>query len=244
MGLLENTITGRTTRTSHAHVVNEIGRAIVSGAFAVGEILPSDAELEARFQVSRTVLREAMKTLAAKGLVVARARIGTRVTEKTQWHLFDADLLTWHFDAGVSEEFLVHVCEIRLAFEPFAAALAAERATPEDVELLMGLAKDIGKPDHTAESLALADLRFHLALAEVSKNPFMRSVSSLIEAALVGTFKLSSPAADPVKIGEVSDSHRTIVEAIARHDAPAARQAMEQVILVGLDRVKLALAPD
>lgn len=242
MGLLENTIAGRAKRSSHAHVVNELGGAIVSGEFAVGDVLPSDQELAARFQVSRTVLREAMKTLAAKGLVVPRARIGTRVTEKTQWHLFDADVLTWHFDAGINEEFLVHVCEIRLAFEPFAAGLAAERATPQDVELLTGLAKEIGKPDHTAESLTLADLRFHLAVAEVSKNPFMRSVSSLIEAALVGVFKLSSPAADPEKIADVSASHCAIVDTIARHDAPAARAAMEHVILVGVDRVKAALA--
>lgn len=242
MGLLENTITGRTTRTSHAHVVDELGRAIVGGEFAVGEVLPSDLELVARFQVSRTVLREAMKTLAAKGMVVPRARIGTRVTEKNQWHLFDADVLTWHFDTGIDEEFLVHVCEIRQAFEPFAAALAAERATPQDVELLMDLARDIGRASHTAESLALADLRFHLALAEVSKNPFMRSVSSLIEAALVGIFKLSSPAADPEKIAEVAASHCAIVDAIAAHDAVAARQTMEHVILVGMDRVKAALA--
>lgn len=242
MGLLENTITGRTTRTSHAHVVDELGRAIVGGEFAVGDVLPSDLELAGRFQVSRTVLREAMKTLAAKGLVVPRARIGTRVTEKTQWNLFDADVLTWHFDAGIDEEFLVHVCEIRQAFEPFAAALAAERATPQDVELLMNLARDLGRASHTAESLALADLRFHLALAEVSKNPFMRSVSSLIEAALVGIFKLSSPAADPEKIAGVAASHCAIVEAIAAHDAVAARQTMEHVILVGMDRVKAALA--
>ncbi|MEQ9607866.1 MAG: FadR/GntR family transcriptional regulator [Kiloniellaceae bacterium] len=242
MGLLENTISGRTPRTSHAHVVDQLGRAIVGGEFAEGDLLPSDAELEARFQVSRTVVREAMKTLSAKGLIVARARIGTRVTERTGWNLFDSDVLTWHFDAGISEEFLVHVCEIRQAFEPFAAALAARRATPQDVQLLRRLAEDIGRPTHSAESLALADLRFHLALAEVSKNPFMRSVSSLIEAALVGIFKLSSPAADPEKIADVAGSHLAIVQAIARRDAEAARQAMEQVILVGMERVRQALA--
>ena len=75
MGLLENTIAGRAPRTSHAHVVDQLGRAIVAGEIAEGELLPSDAELEARFKVSRTVLREAMKTLSAKGLIVPRARI-------------------------------------------------------------------------------------------------------------------------------------------------------------------------
>lgn len=242
MGLLENTIAGRATRTSHAHVVDQLGRAIVAGEIAEGELLPSDAELEARFKVSRTVLREAMKTLSAKGLIVPRARIGTRVTEQRHWNLFDADVLTWRFDAGIDEEFLIQICEIRLAFEPFAAGLAARKATPADIAGLRRLAAAMEKPQHTAESLALADLEFHLALAEASKNPFMRSVGNLIEAALVGIFKLSSPAADRDKIAEVAHSHQAIVEAIARRDDAAACRAMEQVILVGMERVRAALA--
>lgn len=241
MGLLENTIAGRSMRTSHAHVVDQLGRAIVAREFAAGDLLPSDAELEARFQVSRTVLREAMKTLSAKGLIVPRARIGTKVTDRAHWNLFDSDVLTWHFDAGIDEAFLTHICEIRLAFEPFAAGLAAEKATPDDVAGLEALAEAMGAPTHTAQSLALADLEFHLAIAEASRNPFMRSVSSLIEAALVGIFTLSSPAADPEKIEEVAQSHWTIVEAIARHDVEAARKAMERVIMVGMERVVLAL---
>ena len=75
-GLLETVITGASTRTSHAQVVNELGKAIIAGDFPIGAILPGDAELAQRFKVSRTVLREAMKTLAAKGLIVPRARIG------------------------------------------------------------------------------------------------------------------------------------------------------------------------
>jgi len=241
MGVLENTISGRTTRTSHAHVVDQIGRAIVAGEFAVGELLPSDQELAARFQVSRTVLREAMKTLSAKGLIVPRARIGTRVTDRRQWSLFDADVLIWHFDAGVTQEFLMHIYEIRLAFEPFAAGLAAENATREDVSRLQALATAMGRPSHTAETLAFADLEFHLAVAEASKNPFMRSVSTLIEAALVGIFKLSSPAEEHDKIEEVAQSHKRIVDAIAQQDAKAAHRAMERVIMVGMERVVGAL---
>ena len=95
-GLLETVITGANTRTSHAQVVNELGRAIVAGEFPVGTTLPGDADLAARFKVSRTVLRESMKTLAAKGLVVPRARIGTRVTPRAQWNLFDSDIEPWN----------------------------------------------------------------------------------------------------------------------------------------------------
>jgi DNA-binding FadR family transcriptional regulator len=240
-GLLETVITGAKTRTSHAQVVDELGKAIVSGEFPVGSILPGDPELAMRFKVSRTVLREAMKTLAAKGLIVPRARIGTRVTAKNQWNLFDGDVLTWHFHRGVDEEFLYHLSEIRLAFEPHAAALAAANATEAEISGMMRLAVAMGDPEHTAETLAMADLRFHLAVVEASGNPFMRTVGSLIEAALVGIFKLSSPASGRELIDDVARTHIRIVEQISRRDEAGARAAMENVIRVGRDRIRASL---
>jgi DNA-binding FadR family transcriptional regulator len=241
MGLLQTAISGQRLRTNHAHIVDSLGRDIVSGAIPIGGTLPGDAELMARFGVSRTVLREALKTIAAKGLIVPRAGIGTRVTERENWSLFDPDILNWHFDCGIDEAFLVHLSEIRLAFEPYAAGLAAERATPEDIARLDQLADDMGRVDHTPESHALADLRFHLAVAEASRNPFLRSVGSLIEAALVGVFRLSSPTADRQTVLNASQSHRAIVEAIRRRDRAGARAAMDAVIITGLERVRVAL---
>ena len=240
-GLLETVISGMNTRTSHAQVVNELGLAIIAGDYPVGTTLPGDAELAARFKVSRTVLREAMKTLAAKGLVVPRARIGTRVTPNTQWNLFDSDILTWYFAVGIDENFLLHLSEVRLAFEPHAAALAARHASETDISQMMRLAVALGDMDHTAESLALADLKFHLSVLDASRNPFLRTVGSLIEAALVGAFKLSSPAADPAKKGEVAATHIRIVEEIDRRDEDGARRAMENVIRLGRERVVQAL---
>ena len=236
-GLLETVIGGATTRSSHAQVVDALGRGIVSGAYPVGSTLPGDAELAARFKVSRTVLREAMKTLAAKGLIVPRARIGTRVTPDTQWNLFDSDILTWHFAVGIDEDFLRHLSEIRLAFEPHAAALAARHASEADISHLMRLAVAMGDPAHTPATLAVADLKFHLGVLEVSRNPFMRTVGSLIEAALVSVFKLGSPAAESGSIQDVAANHIRIVEQIDRRDENGARQAMEHVIRVGRDRI-------
>lgn len=241
-GMLETVITGVNTRTSHAQVVDELGKAIIAGEFPVGSILPGDPDLAARFKVSRTVLREAMKTLAAKGLIVPRARIGTRVTPKNHWNLFDSDVLTWHFHGGVDEEFLHHLSEIRLAFEPHGAALAAVNATEAEISGMMRLAVAMGDPDHTAETLAVADLKFHLAVVEASGNPFMRTVGSLIEAALVGIFKLSSPASGKERIDDVARSHIKIVEQISRRDEAGARAAMENVIRVGRERVRAALS--
>jgi DNA-binding FadR family transcriptional regulator len=240
-GPLETEISGRKTRTSHAQVVDELGREIISGHYPVGTTLPGDQDLAQRFKVSRTVLREAMKTLAAKGLIVPRARIGTKVTPENQWNLFDSDVLTWHFHGGVDEDFLYHLSEIRLAFEPHAAALAAVNATEAEISGMMRLAVAMGDPEHTAETLAMADLRFHLAVVEASGNPFMRTVGSLIEAALVGIFKLSSPASGREQIDDVARTHIRIVEQISRRDETGARAAMENVIRVGRDRVREAL---
>ncbi|MDQ6434309.1 FadR/GntR family transcriptional regulator [Mesorhizobium sp. LHD-90] len=241
MGLLQTVISGQRLRNNHAHIVDSLGRDIVSGAIPSGETLPGDAELMARFGVSRTVLREALKTLAAKGLIVPRARIGTKVTSRESWSLFDPDILNWHFEAGIDESFLVHLSEIRLAFEPYAAGLAARHATADDIAMLERLAMDMGDTEHTAETHAMADLRFHLAVAEASRNPFMRSVGALIEAALVGVFKLSSPSADLREIHKAESTHRRIVDAIRRRDADGARDAMEAVIVNGVERVRAAL---
>lgn len=241
MELLRTAIAGRPLRTAHAQIVDTLGRDIIGGRIPSGAILPGDAELMERFGVSRTVLREALKSLAAKGLIVARARIGTRVTERSGWSLFDPDILAWHFDTGIDDEFLRHISEVRLAFEPFAAGLAAVRATPAEIAALKALAVEMGDPSHSAESHALIDLRFHIAVAESCRNPFMRSVGSMIEAALVGVFRLGSPTEDPETLASIEASHRRIADAIADRDPAAARAAMEAVILTGVERIRAAL---
>jgi len=235
MDLLRTAIAGRVARNHHAFVVHEIGTAIVKGEYPEGSLLPGDAELAERFNVSRTVLREAMKTLSAKGLVFARARIGTRVTDRAQWNLFDADVLTWHFEAGVTQDFLRHLSEMRLSFEPFAAQLAIQNSGPEEFAQLYAFTDKMAAAS-SKEEFALADLEFHKALLDASKNPFMHSVGNLIEAALVSAFKLSSPVEGPSQ-RDSAEQHRAIVEALEAGDADAAAEAMQIVIIVGRDRV-------
>lgn len=242
MGLLETTITGRKRRSSHAHVVAELGSAIVSGRIPEGSLLPNDAELSLRFGVSRTVLRETMKTLAAKRLVEAKAKVGTRVLEKSSWNFFDPDVLGWRCDAGLDPEFITHLADIRLALEPAAAAAAARHASSEDIVSLYAIAARFDNVNHTPETIAKVDLEFHLAVARISGNPFMRSASGLIEAALAISFQLSSPASSPETISEIASNHLRIVHAIAARDEAAAIKAMRQVILVGKDRIKNAIA--
>lgn len=236
MTLLRGVISGVGPINSHARVVEDIGRAIVTGKYAVGEVLPGDAQLGERFGVSRTVLREAMKTLGAKGLVVARARVGTRVNERRAWNVLDADVLVWLVQAGGDPDMMRHVFEMRLALEPVAARLAAENAGPDDVRLLFEIADRLNER-HTNESFALVDLDLHLAVLEASGNPLMHAAGNLIEAALAVIFERSSPVADQELASSVAATHRAIVEAIAAGDGAAAEDAMRTVIMVGWNRI-------
>lgn len=229
-------ISGRVpSRNLHSQVLWQLGVAIVGGHYPVGSILPSDSELLADFAVSRTVLREALKTLAAKGMIEARARIGTRVLPRRRWNLFDADVLAWHFETGPDVDFLRSVAEVRIGIELESAALAAERRSDEQAEQLLALADAMGQAT-TAEEFARADLAFHRAVAETSANPFMASISTLVEVALTAVFTISSPVADKEKLAQTSAAHRHIAEAIRDRNPDQARDFMRAVITDGFAR--------
>jgi DNA-binding FadR family transcriptional regulator len=138
---------------------------------------------------------------------------------------------------------VLDLAEMRAAFEPAAAAMAARRATEEDIAMLFEIAHRFNDPGHDRVSIANVDLEFHLAIADVSKNPFMRSVSSLIEAALAISFKLSSPASDRAGIAECAANHLKIVEAITARDEEATRLAMLHVIQAGVERTRKTFMP-
>lgn len=235
MGSMEAIISSKVMRNSHAFVVNEIGLSIVKGEYPVGSTLPGDVDLTSNYGVSRTVIREAMKTLSAKGLIFARTRVGTKVTVKERWNFLDHDVLRWHFESGVDKIFIRHLCEMRLSFEPYAAQLASEHATQADIEQLFALADAIGDLDKSKEERAAKDVEFHIAVLNASKNPIMYSVGSVIEAALVGMFSLSTP--DKKSVETSSLAHRAIVQAISDGNRESARQTMETVINAGQERL-------
>jgi len=229
-------LTARRSKSRHDHVLRTLGLAIVTGEFPENSLLPGDAELPRRLGVSRTVLREALKTLSAKGMVRARAKTGTRVTERRDWNLFDSDVLNWHVEAGVDASFLLHLAEMRLAFEPEAAALAAVRHEPVHVEELRRWIGVMEASRAAPADFVEGDLRLHLTIADASGNPLMRSISSVIEVALAMTFAISSPLPDMDLHGRTVARHRALVDAIDRGDADTARGAMRTVINEGLNR--------
>lgn len=241
-GELIAAIAGRVPmRNLHSQVLWQLGVAIVRGDYPEGTILPSDTELLQRFAVSRTVLREALKTLAAKGMIEARARVGTRVLPKPRWNLFDADVLAWHFETGPDVEFLRSLSEVRIGVELEAAALAATRRSEAQALALVDCANRLGEAD-TPEQFARTDLEFHRTVAEASGNPFMASISTLVELALTAAFTISSPVEDDAALSATVIAHRRIADAITAGSADDARDAMKAVITEGFGRAAARMA--
>ncbi len=224
------------SRSKHDTIARTLGQEILTGVHAPGANLPPEAELLARFGASRTVLREAMKTLAAKGLVVLKTRIGTRVLNSSNWNFFDAELLAWYAEMGVDTQLRRSLTEIRRAVEPAAAALAAERRSRAEISRLRDCVRRMARSGGGRENFAKADLEFHLMIGVASGNPLMRSLAAVIEAALVASFQQNMPLAGD-DLRETADAHGAIVDAIASRDPAAASAAMLRVIDLGQIRI-------
>src|SRR6218665_1690925 len=109
------------------------GSEVLSGVRAPGSRLPSPEEMYELFGVSRVVLREVTKTLAAKGMVASKTKVGTLVLDPAHWNWLDPDVLAWRVDLGLDTALLAHIAQVRHAVEPTAAALAARNRTKADL---------------------------------------------------------------------------------------------------------------
>jgi DNA-binding FadR family transcriptional regulator len=228
-------------RSSHDQIAATLGTELLRGLYPPGSIMPSEPQLIERFQVSRTVLREVIKTLAAKGFVASKTRVGTRVREPVHWNYFDADVLAWRVRLGLDEEFMKSLTEVRRALEPAAAALAARHRTSADLTRLRACVREMARSGHTRQSFAEADLDFHLAIGSASGNPLIRSMASVIETALVASFAHSSPVDDAVDHEVTVNGHAAIVDAIEAADESLAAKAILAVIDIGVRRIETQL---
>ncbi|MFV3126068.1 FadR/GntR family transcriptional regulator [Niveispirillum sp. KHB5.9] len=223
--------------SNHEQIVRTLGLEILTGVHAPGANLPAEPILLSRFGISRTALREVLKTLSAKGLLISKTRVGTKVQDPIHWNFFDADVLSWKVSQGLDETLRRHLLEVRTALEPQAAALAAVRRTEEDVATLRRCIAAMGDPAHDQRSFAHADLDFHVAVGSATGNPMMRSFAAVIEVALLASFSLTSPTDRPELQSRVVADHAAIVDAIEAGDGDRAAAAMRKVIQSGFDRV-------
>ena len=210
--------------TFQEEVLRKLGKDICSGKIRPGELLPSEQELCERFGFSRIVIREAIKSLAAKGLIQVRRRSGTLVHEQNRWNLFDPDIIAWRgesavFDPAMSRDLM----EMRRIIEPAAVRLAALRAGDDERRNLraayMAMARAVaGKGDYVK-----ADLAFHTIILSACGNQFVRQMQDAMAALLRVSFDVITQ-----KPGGPAHSlplHEAVCAAIERGDADEAERA-------------------
>jgi DNA-binding FadR family transcriptional regulator len=165
--------------------------------------------------------------LTAKGLLSARPRQGTIVQPQTSWNLFDSDVLHWLLERKFSVELLRHFNQLRVAIEPEAAALAALEATPDELAAIgAGLARMVAAEAGADDTLA-ADIAFHVAVLEASRNPFYKQFRGMVASALATSIRFTNR----IKGRSASiEDHRAVYDAIVKRDSEGARSAMRGLI--------------
>jgi DNA-binding FadR family transcriptional regulator len=209
-------------KSMHPQIVRDLGMRIVAGEFPPGSKLPAEAVLLGTFQVSRSVLREAVRVLVAKGLVVSRQRAGVIVRPRSDWHLLDPDVLYWLIQSKPAGDFVETLMTVRRIFEPAAAALTARVATDEQ---LRGIAEAYAGMEaaKTPDELLEPDLAFHRRIAEATGNDLLGYIGNMLSLALRESIKLSSKLPDTHALS--LPRHKAILTALLNHDPLGARQA-------------------
>lgn len=215
----------------HAGVVQGIGRRIVRGELATGEILPEQGELSRQLGVSRTVVREATKVLAAKGLVESRSKRGTVILPRSEWRLLDPEVLGWLTEAGLDPDFLQSMFEVRRIIEPAAVRLAAERATPEELAGIQSTFEAMARAKDQATYLH-ADIAYHAMLVAATHNDHLVQLVAAFGPALQAGLRAATrhgwdwPDFLEYSIGP----HREVLYAVMAHDPDRASDAMERLV--------------
>ena len=208
-------------------LAEKLAQRILTGEYAPGTILPGEMELGEQFGVSRTAVREAVKTLTAKGMVLPRPRIGTRVMPQSNWNFLDQELLTWWMTEQNFHQVIDHFLVMRSSLEPQACMLAATLGTAEQKSRLSSLMAEMVqlKKQFNRERWIAVDMAWHELIYEMSGNPFLTSFASLFHS-IYHTYFTSITQDEVVKL----DLHQAIVDAVLNSDGQRALTASQALL--------------
>ena len=225
---------GTRSRNLTYAMLDALGRSIVTG-FYDDRRFPTEAELAAEHEVSRSVTREAVKMLTAKGLLTARARKGTTVQPSSHWNLFDADVLRWILERKFSLELLRHFSELRIAIEPAAAALAARAADEATIKAIRAGYRRMEAAEAGEDDSLDSDIAFHISVLNASANPFYMQFRDLVSTALRTSIRFTNRFQ-----GRTASlpHHRAVLDAIEAGDAEEAERAMRIIIVDVLNLIR------
>ncbi len=217
-------------RNFHHQIVDAVGASIVAGRYAEGEQLPTEPQLAETYGASRLIIREAMKSLAAKGLVSIRPRTGTHVLPRAEWNLFDPAVLGWQSEAPPDKKLIADLMELRQTIEPLAAARALPPQVAEIREAFEAMAKA-----QTQASYIEADLRFHGAVVRSCDNQFIQQLETALSAVWKTSFQASSDAWGPD--AQALELHRSLLHSIEGRDPQGAESAVLALIARAVVRI-------
>jgi DNA-binding FadR family transcriptional regulator len=216
-------------------IVQNLGVAIVTGTYSARNPFPVEAELCRQFGASRSVLREAVKMLTAKGLLGARPRQGTWVQPESNWNLLDPDILRWLLERKFSLALLIEFTEIRLAVEPGAAALAAKVAGVEEKAAVRAAIERMQAAERGDDDALESDIAFHVAVLRAANNRFYAQLTELTATALRFSIRTTNRYKG-VQLASVAD-HKKVADAIIAGRSAAAAEAMRKLIQEALDLI-------
>jgi DNA-binding FadR family transcriptional regulator len=212
----------------HGTIARKLGIAIVSGRYRPGDLLDGEIASSEQLAVSRTAYREAVRILAAKGLVDARPKVGTRINPRVKWNLLDPDVLDWTFESEPDLQLLDSLFELRNVVESAAAGMAASRRSAQHLKTMRGALEAMATHTLATEAGRQADLDFHTTLLDATNNPFIISLTNGVSAA-IRTTTIFKQRKRPLTRDPVPD-HLRVFEAIAARDAVKAEEAMSKLI--------------
>lgn len=219
-------------------LVHELGLAIVRGDFVVYGSFPSEAVIGKKYDIGRSATREAVKMLAAKGLIHSRPKQGIRVLPEAQWNLFDPDVLGWVLDARPSRELLLEFAQMRIGIEPEAAALAAQCGTPEKVAAIEAAHRRMVASAAGGDDPLTSDIEFHIAILQASGNRFYAHLSAFVETALRVSIRFTN-ATKGVKVPDVG-AHGDVLKAIRKKNPNLARRRLRDLLLETIELIVAA----
>lgn len=214
-------------RGLHGQVVDTLGRRIVQGELTPGTVIDVE-RLERDLEVSRTVVREAIKVLTAKGLLDARPRLGTYVRPRSDWNLLDSDVMTWRETDEPDDRLFHELDEVRQVVEPYGARLAAQRRTDADLAAIAAALEDMRTTAYEdLEGHIAADLAFHRAVLAATQNELLERLEVVLEPALRLRDRLAFSAHHD---DAFLDAHAAVYTAIEKADPTGAAEAMRQLL--------------
>ena len=215
-------------KTVHGHTVDFLGEAVLAGRYPIGTLLPPEPLLGAELGVSRTVVREAVKSLISKGMLSVGRKVGTRVLASDSWNWFDPDVIAWQSTAGIAPDFIRDLQELRRALEPAAVKLAASRATRGDIDAIEKAFAGMQHAVNEDGDYVSQDLLFHQGLLRASGHRMLMQMSKVLSPLLRTSFELSTRRKDGPR--KSLPLHRAVLDAVIARKPIKAERAILTVL--------------